>query len=521
MDLKDKTLEIQNLISQNRISQAKTKCQKLIKKFPDNSYISNLYGLILQNTGRANESITYFVKSISNQTNNYAAMNNLANAYKNSYEFKKSEKLFEAVINNDPKNIKALYNYANLKRQLNNYRAAKILLLKASKIDTTNVSILTNLVICCQGLGEMVEAKNYAFKILEIQPLNTPAHKLLSSIINYHKEPDHLEQMKELLADQVLNDFSSSEKAQLFFAIGKAYEDLKDYKNSYKFLAKANLIEKQKTNFNLANTKKLFNNLINLFDSIKLENIPKIESEKKSIFICGMPRSGTTLVEQIIASHAQVRGAGEIHYLSKIINDNFTYNNNFNKPKILDEMSKTLNLVYKKYYDILHAHQFENNIITDKAPQNFLWIGFINIFLPNSKIIHCFRNPKDNCLSIFKNHFSSDTMSWAYDQKDIAEYYILYSKLLNYWRNKFKNSFFDANYENIVSSPEKEIRKIISFCNLEWDPECLNFYKNKKTPVQTVSVSQANKPIYMSSVNSNKGYSKYLNNMFDILDTKL
>ena len=197
--------------------------------------------MILQNTGRANESITYFVKSISNQTNNYAAMNNLANAYKNSYEFKKSEKLFEAVINNDPKNIKALYNYANLKRQLNNYRAAKILLLKASKIDTTNVSILTNLVICCQGLGEMVEAKNYAFKILEIQPLNTPAHKLLSSIINYHKEPDHLEQMKELLADQVLNDFSSSEKAQLFFAIGKAYEDLKDYKNSYKFLAKANL----------------------------------------------------------------------------------------------------------------------------------------------------------------------------------------------------------------------------------------------------------------------------------------
>ena len=125
-----------------------------------------------------------------------------------------------------------------MKRQLNNYRAAKILLLKALKIDTTNVSILTNLVICCQGLGEMVEAKNYAFKILEIQPLNTPAHKLLSSIINYHKEPDHLEQMKELLADQVLNDFSSSEKAQLFFAIGKAYEDLKDYKNSYKFLAK-------------------------------------------------------------------------------------------------------------------------------------------------------------------------------------------------------------------------------------------------------------------------------------------
>jgi hypothetical protein len=234
-----------------------------------------------------------------------------------------------------------------------------------------------------------------------------------------------------------------------------------------------------------------------------------------------MPRSGTTLVEQIVASHGQISGAGEIHYLSKIINDNFMENDNFNKPKVLDEMSKTQNLLLEKYHSILNQHQFVNNLITDKAPQNFLWIGFIKIFLPNSKIIHCYRNPKDNCLSIYKNHFSSNTMFWAYDQKDIAEYYILYSKLLEYWKTKFKNFIFDANYENIVSSPEKEVKKIISFCDLEWDPECLNFYKNKKTPVQTVSVSQASKPIYKSSVNSNVGYSKYLSGMFDVLDSKL
>ena len=323
------------------------------------------------------------------------------------------------------------------------------------------------------------------------------------------------------MSKENLNNFSSSEKVQLFFAIGKAYEDIKDYENSYNFLSKANLIEKQKNNFNYSNIKKLCNDLVELFDTINLENLPQIESKKKSIFICGMPRSGTTLVEQIVASHGKISGAGEIHYLSKIINDNFMENDNFNKPKVLDEMSKTQNLLLEKYHSILNQHQFDNNLVTDKAPQNFLWIGFIKIFLPNSKIIHCYRNPKDNCLSIYKNHFSSKTMFWAYDQKDIAEYYILYSKLLEYWKTKFKNFIFDANYENIVSSPEKEVKKIISFCDLEWDPECLNFYKNKKTPVQTVSVSQASKPIYKSSVNSNVGYSKYLSGMFDILDSKL
>ncbi len=521
MDLKNKIFEIQKLISLNKKSQAKDECEKLIKKFPDNSFVLNLYGLILQSIGRINESKSYFQKAISAQSDNYAAMNNLANSHRISYEFKISEDLYKNVIKNDPKNIKALNNYANLKRELNNYKDAKALLLKALMIDKSNVTILTNLVVCCQGLGETIEAKKFALKILEIQPLNTSAHKLLSSIVNYSKESDHLDKMKELISEEILNNFSSSEKVQLFFAIGKAYEDVKDYKNSYNFLAKANLIEKQKSNFDLANIKRLFNNLVELFDTIKIENLPEIETKKKCIFICGMPRSGTTLVEQIVASHSKVRGAGEIHYLSKIINDHFIENNKFNKSKILNEMTKTKNLLLEKYHDILDAHQFGNNLITDKAPQNFLWIGFIKIFLPNSKIIHCHRNPKDNCLSIFKNHFSSSTMFWAYDQKDIAEYYILYSKLLEYWKNKFKNFIFDANYENIVSSPENEVKKIITFCELEWDPECLNFYKNKKTPVQTVSVSQASKPIYNSSVNSNEEYSKYLSGMFDILDSNL
>jgi len=521
MDLKNKIFEIQKLISLNKKSQAKDQCEKLIKKFPDNSFVLNMYGLILQSVGRTNESISYFEKAIFNQSNNYAAMNNLANSYRNIYEFKKSEDLYKNVIKNDPKNIKALNNYSNLKRKLNNYRDAKTLLLKALTIDESNVIILTNLVVCCQGLGEMTDAKNYAYKILEIEPLNTSAHKLLSSIINYSTEPDHFDKMKELLSKQNLNNFSSSEKVQLFFAIGKAYEDIKDYENSYKFLSKANLIEKQKNNLNYSSIEKLCSNLVELFDTINLENFPKTESKKKNIFICGMPRSGTTLVEQIVASHGKISGAGEIHYLSKIINDNFMENDNFNKPKVLDEMSKTQNLLLEKYHSILNQHQFDNNLITDKAPQNFLWIGFIKIFLPNSKIIHCYRNPKDNCLSIYKNHFSSNTMSWAYDQEDIAEYYIIYSKLLEYWKTKFKNFIFDANYENIVSSPEKEVKKIISFCDLEWDPECLNFYKNKKTPVQTVSVSQASKPIYKSSVNSNEGYSEYLSGMFDILDSKL
>jgi len=520
MDIKNRVFEIQKLISTNKLPQAITSCKKLIKKFPDNSYFYNLCGLALQKNGQIIKSIKYFEKALFFEQNNFSAMNNLANAYKHLCEYKKAEDLYKKILIEDKKNIRALNNYANLKKEFNKYKEAKNFLIQALKIDENNISILSNIAACCHGIGETDEAKNYALKILDLEPNNTSAHKLISGIINYGKEQDHLETMEKLLLDDNFKNFSSVEKIDLFFALGKAYEDIKDFKNSYKYLSKANLIMKQKSNYNFSSTKKLFDSIVKFFNNLEEKNLSKIKSTKKIIFICGMPRSGTTLVEQLVASHSEVSGAGELQYLEKIISENFLEDARFNKQKIIEEISKEKNIIFEKYIDLLNFHNFDTNIITDKAPQNFIWIGFIKFFFPNSKIIHCSRDPKDNCLSLFKNYFSSKSMSWAYDQRDIAEYYKLYSEMLDFWKIKFKDSIYDANYENIVNSSEQEVKKILLFCNLNWEPECLNFYQNKKTPIQTVSVSQASKPIYKSSVNSNKGYAEYLTEMFNILDMK-
>jgi hypothetical protein len=296
---------------------------------------------------------------------------------------------------------------------------------------------------------------------------------------------------------------------------------VKNFKNSHKFLAKANYIMKQNSNYDISKTAKLFDNIIKLFNDLDIENFKKKQSNKKIIFICGMPRSGTTLVEQIVASHSKVNGAGELHYLSSIIKDNFLENLKFNKQKIIEELSNDKNVILEKFIQLLNFHDFDTDIITDKAPQNFMWIGFIKLFFPNCKIIHCSRNPKDNCLSLYKNYFSSPTMSWAYDQIEIGKYYNLYRNLMIFWKSKFNDFIYDANYENLVNYPEEEVKKMLSFCNLNWEADCLNFYNNKKTPVQTVSVSQASKPIYKSSMNSNEAYTEYLSDMFHILDSKI
>jgi tetratricopeptide (TPR) repeat protein len=520
MDIKNRVLEIQKLISVNKFSHAILACEKLIKKFPDNSYFYNLCGLALQGSDQTHKSIKYFEKALFIEPNNFAAMNNLANSYKRLFEYKKAEDLYIEIIKKDPTNIKALNNYANLKKEFNKYHDATNLLLKALDINTKDISILSNIAACFKSMGNMDKAKDYAQKVLDLDPNNTHIHKFISDMLDYRKDASHLEIMKELLNNNNFKNFASKEKADLYFALGKAYEDIGDFKNSYQALNQANLKMKENENYNFSYVEKLFDNIFKLFNSLDEKIIKKKKSKKNIIFICGMPRSGTTLVEQIIASHSKVMGAGELQYLDKSITENFLEDVKFNKQKILEELSNGKNIILDRYFELLNLHNFDSDIITDKAPQNFIWIGFIKFFFPNSKIIHCSRNPKDNCLSLFKNQFTSKTMSWSYDQTLIVKYYNLYLKMINFWKSKFNDFIYDANYENIVTSPELEVKKMLSFCELNWEPECLNFYQNKKTPVQTVSVSQASKPIYKSSINSNQGFSEYLPEMFKILDTK-
>ena len=146
-------------------------------------------------------------------------------------------------------------------------------------------------------------------------------------------------------------------------------------------------------------------------------------------------------------------------------------------------------------------------------PENFYWVGFIKLILPQSKIIHCHRNSKDNCLSLFKNHFPGGKINYSYDLNKIVEYYNLYSDLMNYWNNLLPNFVFNIKYENLVSNVKNEIHNLLKFCNLDWNANCLHFHNNKRA-VKSASDIQARSKIYTSSINSWKKYEKYLTNYF-------
>ena len=163
----------------------------------------------------------------------------------------------------------------------------------------------------------------------------------------------------------------------------------------------------------------------------------------------------------------------------------------------------------------MEEYKINETYITDKAPLNFYWIGYIKIFFPNSKIIHCSRNAKDNCLSLYKNFFEGK-LDFCYSEHNLNSFFKLYKDLMNFWTETSSNEFLNINYEDLINNQKDEIKKLLSFCELSWNDACLNFTKNKN-PIKTVSVSQARSPMYKSSIKSSDKYKSYFSNLFENL----
>ena len=516
MEIEKKIQQLQNFLKIKNYSFVIQECKKLLIKYPNDSFLYNLCGLALQGNGNIPMSIEYFKKSIDLEPRNIAAKNNLANSYKSVGEINLAEKLYNDVLKDNPNHIQALNNYANLKETLGYNEMSINFYNKALKINPAQTNILYSLATVYQNIGDFDKAQENFKKVILINPKHSLAHRQLSYMIKYSEDnKEHLKKMLYLLNDPNLDNFH---KANLSFAVGKAYDDLNNYDNSFKYFDKANKLLSELSSYDFQIDKNLFKNIKKIFEKIDFKKNNLKYDKRKIIFICGMPRSGTTLIEQIIASHDQVTGFGELIYLNRLIRKNYFLDNLLDYKKIEESITYNLNPLNKGYFNLLDFHEFKTNYSTDKTPLNFKWIGIIKLFFPNCKIIHCKRDPKDTCLSIFKNSFAANDMLWTNNELNIVNYYKEYLKIMSFWNSKFGDFIYEVQYEEIVKNQKNEIKKIINFCNLEWDEKCLKYYEKNKTPIKTLSVNQARQKIYDTSMHSSQFYSKKLKTMFDALE---
>ena len=507
--------KIQNLFVVKDYLTIISKCKKLIKIYGESIETIHCVAMAYELYGDNDQAIFYFKKIIKNNPNYIPALNNLANIYKKENLFNLAEENYLKIIKQEPNYIAAYVNYANLKRDLNDFEKSIELYKQALKLNYKLPLIHYNLAQAYLNIGNDQLSIKHSNKALEIDNLFTGADKLKSISIKYELGNPHILEMEEKLKNSKLNDF---QKIQLFFSLGKAHEDLKKYKESFNFLKQGNTLYKKMIKYNIQKDINLFSSIKENFSNVNYQQYPKNKFDKKIIFVLGMPRSGTTLTEQILSTHEDVCGAGELGLLPKIIKNKFIIDNKVNDSIDFNNLDYSLiSDLGKEYMESLKSYNIKEKIIIDKAPLNFRWIGIIKILFPDSKVIHCTRDPKDNCLSIYKNFFES-SLEWSYDQKDLGSFYRLYLNLMNFWRNELTDFIYDLNYEKLINNQENETKKLVNFCNLSWNNKFLNHHKNYN-PIKTASVSQARQPFYKSSIKSSEKFGVYLPNLFNILES--
>ena len=495
------------------LAKAEMLTKKLIDIHPKAPFLYNLLGNIASGQKKIDEAKESYEKSIKVDPNFSMAYSNLGLLYfhhKNDY--KKAENLYKKSISLNTKEPEPHNNLGALYYALEKYEDAINCYKKAIFINAKFSHAHHNIGNVYIAIGNFDEAKKHFKQSIKLNPDDAISHRSLSRLTKYNSiEEEHFKELIKIYKFTNINN--TDNKLNLAFALGKAYEDIKNFDKSYIYYKEANTLNRKKINFSLRLEREKFKEIKNTFDSNlfkKYQNFGNVNSSP--IFILGMPRSGTTLIEQILSNHPKVYGADEVEFIPNLLVENF--GNNLNK--VINFDKNNLKIIGETYIKKMSTISNNSERTTDKLPINFNWIGFIKIILPKAKIIHCNRNSKDNCLSIYKNYFSGSGIKFAYDIDEIVEFYNLYQDLMNYWNNLLPNFIFNIKYENLILNTEIEIKKLLKFCDLSWSKNCLNFHENKK-PIKTASDIQARYKIYNTSIDTWKNYDKYLSKYFNKL----
>ena len=363
------------------------------------------------------------------------------------------------------------------------------------------IPAMYNLATLLEEEGDRDGAIKYYQNIVDLEPSYYLALVRLAEAKRIEFNDPVIAKLIRALSNPVLDDFARS---SIHYALGKSYNDCADYDQAFRHYDMANELDRRAVlPYGRVDQERLVDDCIRFFTEDWVSK-NSLSSDAEPIFICGMFRSGSTLVEQILASHSKLSAGGERSFFHDFIDSSIRP-----YPDALNNFDQSaFNDLVNGYLEDL-AKAFPNfSRVTDKRPDNYLYIGLIATIFPNAKIIQTKRDPRDNCLSVYFLR-TSPLMNYAADLHDVAHYYKQFIRLMDHWKCVFPQMIYTIDYDQLVINPEVEVRSLLDFLNLSWEPECLNFTRVKNS-VKTASVWQVRESLYKTSSGRWKNYSKHL-----------
>ena len=493
---------------QNRLTDAARHYGEVRHLFPDHPGALHGLGLVAMRENRFGDAVAHLRQADKNTRGNPAIRCDLGHALLNMGQYGEALRSFRSVLQTQPTNIAALSGAGDalniLGRPDDALRAFRTIL----SIDPNNAAAYFGTGNALLQLGNAAEARTALERAVALAPKRAAYHRALAEIAPFSVGDPRLAPM-EALARENLPD---EQKTELHFALARAYDDLGRVEAAFEHLKKANTLRRRQVTYDEGIVAGFFSDLKAAFTPERMQRASG-DASSLPIFVVGMPRSGTSLVEQILASDPSVLGAGELTAVQDLIAEG-TAGKDYPRDTLPDSAFVKFGREYlrrlgKLPRDVRH--------VVDKFPGNFQHVGLIHLALPNAKIVHVRRDPMDTCFSCYSKLFLNG-LNHTYDLGELGRYYRVYDALMAHWRSVLPDgTMLEVQYETLVNDFQNEARRLVEYCGLEWNDRFLSFHENERA-VRTHSREQVRQPLFTSSIGRWRRYEAHLTPLREALD---
>ncbi len=492
--------------------------RSILKQDPDHVEASRLLAGIAAGHEQYREAAVFLRRAIELAPDYSRAWVDLANVQRKMEEYEGAIASAEKVIELAPDMPEAHLLHASMLGVADRHEEAIAKYEKVLQLAPGKAGALCSMAHHLKTIGRQDDAIARYRECIETRNGHAEAYWSLANLKTFRFEETEVQAMHQQLEGGELDGLA---RAQIHNALGLEYEGRKDYDKAFDNFEKCNLLKRRSESYDPVETEATTDRVIELFDEDFLGKGSATDVEPTPIFVVGLPRSGSTLIEQILASHSGVEGTHELSDLSRVVR---AMGRGAQRKLQFPETIAGLRpsgwaRMGRKYIDSTAKHRKGAPYFIDKNPNNFVFAGLIRMAMPNAKIIDARRHPLDSCFGSYKQLFASG-QPFTYDLTELGEYYLQYRRLMDHWHQVMPGFVLDVQYEDVVGDLEAEVRRILDFCNLPFEESCLRFHETERA-VKTASSEQVRKPIYSTSVNLWRHYEAHLDVLVEILEPLL
>jgi tetratricopeptide (TPR) repeat protein len=511
-----------------RWAEAERLTREILRGEPQNVNALRLLAACSCEAGRMREAEKLLRRAASLAPDFIEARLELGRLLKDQHRLEEAITEFENAIELDPDNHQGHYLLASVLAPAARTEDSIAAYRKVLQLRPQHAGAWLGLGHTLKTVGQQEEAIEAYRECIRLKPANGEIYWSLANLKTYRLSDADIEQIEARLSaedsqDNRPEDLDNQSRVNFLFALAKAWEDRGDFERAWGYYEQGNSTQRMAESYDPVRTEVQNDAITHVFDRELLESRQGLgHSSNEPIFIIGLPRSGSTLLEQILASHSQVEGTAELPYVSVVSN---SISNNradgLGYPQAMRDLgSENLRRLGQNYLDLARIHRTEGRPrFIDKMPNNFPAVGFLQLILPNAKIIDARRYPLDSCLSCYRQLFARG-QSFTYDLTDIGEYFLQYQRMMDYWHDVLPGRVLTVQYEDMVTDFESQVGRLLDYCDLPFEEHCVRFWETDR-PVRTASSEQVRQPIYTKSIHRWRQYEHHLGELIEVLQPVL